>query len=223
MDILHIDDAIIVVNKPAGLPVLPDGWVSGAPYLVRMLEDAYGSSDAAPGQAIWIVHRIDKTTSGAIIFARTADAHRNLNAQFESHTAEKIYHAVITGSPTWEAMTARHPLRTNVGHKHRTAVDAKRGKPAETEFRVLHRFSGYSLLEARILTGRTHQIRAHAYAIGYPLLGDSLYGSTESRLIGRPALHAQSLTIIHPATGERQTFIAPYPVDFSELLERLNA
>jgi RluA family pseudouridine synthase len=215
MEILHTDDSILVVNKPAGIPVLPDGWKKDAPYLVKQLEEQFGK--------VWVVHRLDKITSGVLVFARTAEAHRILNIQFERHETQKVYHAILVGTPAWDEHTARHPLRINIGHKHRTMVDHGNGKPSETHFHVLERFAGYSLLKAIPGTGRTHQIRVHAYALGYPLLGDTLYSAPETDHILRPALHAHSLTFTHPVTGERLTFTAPYPKDFVEALEKLRA
>jgi RluA family pseudouridine synthase len=219
MKILHEDEHLLVVNKPAGLPVLPDGWEKDAPYLVKMLEEKYGQ--------VWIVHRLDKITSGVMVFARDAETHRSLNMQFENHQAEKVYRAIVQGDPKWDEKTARHPLRANVGHKHRTMVDDKNGKPSETRFKVLKRFQAHpeegrgnsALIEAEPMTGRTHQIRVHSYALGYPLLGDVLYGAEETEIIARPALHAQSLTI--EINGERLTFKASYPDDFRAALESL--
>jgi RluA family pseudouridine synthase len=208
---LYSDEHIIVVNKPAGIPVLPDGWDKDAPYLLEMLEEEFGKS--------WIVHRLDKGTSGVMVFARDAETHRVLNIQFENHEAQKIYHAIVEGNPKWEEKIARHPLRANVGHRHRTMVDDKNGKPSETRFRVIKRYHGAALIEAKPMTGRTHQIRVHAYALGYPLLGDMLYGASEMDLIARPALHAHSLTL--ELNGEQVTFTAPYPDDFRATLERL--
>ncbi|HEX8991061.1 MAG TPA: RluA family pseudouridine synthase [Anaerolineales bacterium] len=222
MEILHLDESVIVVNKPAGLPVLPDGWNPAAPYLVGILEETYGRHSNTSKAGIWNVHRLDKTTSGVIVFARTAEAHRDLNLQFERHEVAKIYHAILVGVPSWEERIAKHPLRMDVGHKHRTAVDNGHGKPSETRFKVLRCFALHTLVEARLMTGRTHQIRAHAYALGFPLLGDVLYGSEPSPLIDRPALHAYSLTIRSPQTHEKETFIAPYPDDFSRALEQLS-
>ena len=222
MNILHEDEHLLVLDKPAGLPVLPDGWEKDAPYLVKILEDQYGK--------LFIVHRLDKITSGVMVFARDAETHRALNVQFESHQAEKVYHAIVEGNPKWDEKTAKHHLRANVGHKHRTMVDDKNGKPSETRFRVLKRHQArpeqgrreLALIEAKPMTGRTHQIRVHAYALGYPLLGDtlySLYGAEATDLIARPALHAYSLTI--ELNGKRVTFNAPYPDDFRAALDRL--
>jgi len=211
--ILHEDADLLIINKPAGMPVLPDGWEKDAPYLVKLLEEQYGKA--------WVVHRLDKITSGVMVFARTAEAHRALNMQFEQHEAQKVYHAIVVGVPEWDQHTARHLLRVDVGHSHRTVVDHSKGKSSETAFRVLERFSGTSLLEAVPGTGRTHQIRVHAYAIGFPLLGDTLYSAPATDCIARTALHAQSLTFTHPATGERVAFTAPYPDDFQSALEKL--
>ena len=223
VDILHADPAIIVINKPAGLPILPDGWEPDAPYLLQMLEEQFYEPSQPTAKAIWIVHRLDKSTSGVMLFARTADAHRALNRQFELHEARKIYHAIVEGVPHWKEKAARQPLRVNVGHKHRTAVDLHKGKPAETIFRVLKLFASFTLVQAQLMTGRTHQIRAHAYALGHPLLGDVLYSAEPSEIIARPALHAHELTIRNPATGQLETYTAPYPEDFQNALHRLGA
>ncbi|HSQ40192.1 MAG TPA: RluA family pseudouridine synthase [Anaerolineales bacterium] len=212
MKILHMDDHLILLDKPAGLPVLPDGWDKDAPFLVRMLEAEYGR--------IWIVHRLDKVTSGLILFARTAEAHRSLSIQFEKHEVNKIYHALAEGDPRWEEHTARHPLRANVGHKHRTVVDNRVGKPTETNFRVLERFTGFCLLEAIPETGRTHQVRVHAAELGHPLLADALYGARKDLGLARPALHARALTFTHPASHELMKFESDYPQDFLTVLNR---
>ena len=211
MKILHKDEHMLVIDKPAGLPVLPDGWDTGAPYLLHLLEAEHGK--------LWVVHRLDKTTSGVIVFARDPETHRSLNLQFETHETEKRYHALVEGNPKWSETTAIHPLRVNVGHKHRTAVNDKHGKPSETAFKVMKRYQTSALIEAQPKTGRTHQIRVHAYALGHPLLGDTLYGAKDVSVISRPALHAHSLTV--SLNGEPMTFHAPYPEDFRMALERL--
>ena len=226
MDIIYKDEHILVINNPAGLSVLPEGWEPDAPYLVKSLEEEY--------EKIWVVHRLDKFTSGVLVFALNAEAHRALNIQFEKHETEKVYRAITVGAPPWKERITKFPLRVNVGHKHRTMVDNKKGVRAETKFKVLNWNSsitdelfladdaeGMALVEARPMTGRTHQIRVHAYALGYPLLGDTLYSSPETDIIARPALHAYSLSFNHPVSNERVSFTAPYPTDFKKALERL--
>jgi len=215
MKIIYEDNYLIVIDKPAGLSVLPDGWEKDSEYLVKMLEEKFGK--------IFIVHRLDKITSGVMVFACEAETHRALNTQFENHDAQKTYHAILEGNPKWEEKVARHPLRANVGHKHRTMVDDKNGKPSETRFRVIKRYPASALVEAKPMTGRTHQIRVHAYALGHPLVEDVLYGARDLYGLPRPMLHAQSLSLIHPATNERMKFSAPHPTDFEEALKVLEA
>ncbi len=227
-NIIYKDSHIIIVNKPAGLSVLTEGWDPDAPYLVKQLEETLGTHSTGSEQAVWVVHRLDKSTSGVIVFALTAEAHRSLNIQFEKHTVEKMYRAITFGVPGWKERVTKFPLRVNVGHKHRTMVDNKNGVRAETRFRVLNYVQispilaeGAALVEASPMTGRTHQIRVHAYALGFPLLGDTLYSSPETDIIARPALHAYSLSFDHPESNERVKFNAPYPADFAEALKRL--
>ncbi len=215
MKIIYEDDHLVVVDKPAGLSVLPDGWEKDSEYLVKILQEQYGR--------IFIVHRLDKITSGVMVFAREGEMHRALNMQFENHEAQKTYHAILEGNPKWEEKVAKHPLRSNVGHKHRTMVDDRNGKPAETRFRVMKRYQESALVEAKPMTGRTHQIRVHAYALGHPLVEDVLYGARDRYGLPRPMLHAQSLSFIHPATNERVKFSALHPADFEEALKILGA
>ena len=213
LNILYSDSCIVVLDKPAGLSVLPEGWEPEAPYLVKMLEEQF--------PRIWVVHRLDKSTSGIVVFALTAESHRALNIQFEKHETDKIYHAITFGNPPWEEKITRFPLRVNVGHRHRTIVDDRSGLHSETGFKVLERRPAHALVEARPLTGRTHQIRVHAYALGYPLLGDVLYSAPKTDLIARPALHAYALSLNHPESNERISFSAPYPDDLTIALQSL--
>ncbi len=213
MDIIYKDEQILIINKPAGLSVLPEGWDKDAAYLVKMLEEQFDK--------VWVVHRIDKVTSGIVIFALTAEAHRSLNIQFEKHQVEKTYHAILNGVPKWDEKTTKFPLRVNVGHKHRTMVDDKNGVRSETRFKILKRYHASALVEAMPMTGRTHQIRVHAYALGYPLLGDTLYSAPETDIIPRPALHAYSLKFTHPITKEAMSFHAKYPSDFQMAVKTL--
>lgn len=209
--VIFSDADILLINKPAGISVLPEGWDKDANYLVKELEKTFNK--------IWTVHRIDKLTSGIILFALNAEAHRSLNIQFEKRQVEKKYHALVNGNPTWDEKVTKFPLRVNVGHKHRTVVDERNGVSAETKFVVKERYSASTLVEAMPMTGRTHQIRVHAYALGHSLVGDVLYSAPESRIIQRPALHARSLIFTHPATGNKVSFEADYPDDFREAIE----
>ncbi len=214
--ILHETADFFIVNKPAGIAAVPGGWEADEPSLVKILERDFGR--------VWTVHRLDKGTSGVMIFARTAASHRTLSLIFETRAVRKVYHAIVIGNPPWEEHTARHPLRFDVGHSHRTVVDHGKGKPSETAFRVLERFNGFTLLETHPGTGRTHQVRVHAYALGFPLAGDDLYstvGRDNTSPLQRPALHAYSLEF--EFEGKPFSFTAPYPDDFAKALKKLRA
>lgn len=220
--ILYVDSDILAINKPSGMLSLPDGFDPNAPYLRKLLEPSYGR--------LWIVHRLDRETSGVVLLARNADAHRNLNTQFEQHTIRKTYHALVLGSPTWETLTSSQPLRSNVGSRHRTIVDPQSGKPAVTHLRVLERFKNCTLVEAIPETGRTHQIRAHLYELGFPIAADSLYSGGDfletvpgGIKLERVGLHARELDINRPTNGERLKLQAPYPEDLEYVLGSLRA
>jgi RluA family pseudouridine synthase len=231
LQVLYQDEALLVVNKPAGLPSLPDGYDPAAPHVKSLLEPIFG--------ALWIVHRLDRDTSGVLALARTAQAHQALNAAFAGRHVHKRYHALVIGGPPWDEQRVSLPLRPDGDRRHRTIIDSSRGKPAATDFEVLERYRGYTLLQAVPLTGRTHQIRAHLAALGYPLAGDDLYGpgggiylsqmkpgfscgaKGECALIARLALHACDLSFDHPLLGNRLSFEAPYPNDYSGALRQL--
>jgi RluA family pseudouridine synthase len=166
--ILYSDDSLLAVNKPAGLPALPDGYNPDMPHVKGLLESDFGR--------LWIVHRLDRQTSGLMLLARTPQAHRYLNDQFQSHQVTKTYHALVVGEPRWDETTIDLPLRPDGDRRHHTIVDQSRGKPAVTYLRSLERFGQFSLVEATPRTGRTHQLRAHLSAVGFPILCDSLYG-----------------------------------------------
>ena len=212
--VVYLDDDLLVVDKPSGVLTIPDGYDSEKPHLKEILRPHYGK--------LWIVHRLDKSTSGLVILARNKDAHRKLNDQFSQHLVEKVYWAIVHGVPDWDRKEIDKPLRSNVGRRKRTIVDVVHGKPARTLFQVLRRFDRYALVEAQPETGRTHQIRAHLYSIGHPILGDPKYGNRdEPSITNRLALHARSITIGHPCSGERVTFIAPEGGNFVHLLKTL--
>ncbi len=215
--VLHHDAALLVVNKPAGVLSIPAQHYPEHPHLRGALESRWGR--------LWIVHRLDCETSGALVLARSAEAHRALNAQFQRRQAAKTYHALVWGAPPWQETVLDAPLRANVGSRHRTVVDTRRGKAARTNVRVLRRGGTWTLVEACPLHGRRHQIRAHLYAAGFPLVGDPLYGNgsppRQEWPLPRLGLHARSLELQHPLTGLPAAFLAPYPPDFRQALHRL--
>ncbi len=229
--ILWSDEYILVVNKPPGLLTLPDGYDPDLPHLTALLEPKYSP--------LWIVHRLDKETSGLLVLARSAEAHRILNTQFATRRVAKIYHAICTGNPDWDEKTVRLALQPDGDRKHRTVISPRAGKASVTDLRVLERFGAYTLIEAAPRTGRTHQIRAHLAAQGFPITGDGLYGdgqgiflskvkanyrpgkSPEKSILERLALHARSLSFAHPTRGEKVTFEAPYPGDMEYALQQL--
>lgn len=214
---IYSDTAILVINKPAGLRTLPDGYDPHIEHVASVLAEQYGQ--------LWIVHRLDKETSGILVLARTAEAHRALNSQFDQHLVKKTYRAIIEGCPTWHSKIIQSPLRVNGDRHHRTVVDLNGGKASVTQCRVLETFSAHAFLEIEPKTGRTHQIRAHLASIGFPILQDQLYSKTktspEDLPIKRLALHAFGLEFIHPLYNTLMHFTAPYPEDFQTCLEWL--
>jgi len=232
ISLIFEDLALLVVNKPAGLATLPDGYDPTLPHIKLLLERQFGR--------LWVVHRLDKATSGVLLIARSADAHRSLNSQFEQHTVSKVYHALVAGNPEWQEKTVDLPLRSNADRQHRTLVDPQLGKPAITHFMVLERFYHACLLQAIPETGRTHQIRAHLNAVDLAILGDKLYAKPAApgkkvvgsfmeeeegliRMTGGMGLHALSLEITHPLSGERLKFEAPYPQSLLTVLQHLRS
>jgi tRNA pseudouridine32 synthase / 23S rRNA pseudouridine746 synthase len=209
--ILYSDPSLLVINKPAGLLNLPDGYDPSLPHVRSVLEAEYGR--------LWIVHRLDKDTSGVLVLARSAAAHRALNLQFECHAVEKIYHALVSGDPAWEQREVDLPLLPDGDRQHRTVVDRRWGKEAHTGLRVLERFGECALVEAIPQTGRTHQVRAHLASLGHPLVADALYGGGQAALLNRLGLHAFSLDFTHPQSGEKVCLEAPYPEDFQTALQ----
>ncbi len=231
IEVLYSDSALLAVNKPAGLSTLPDGYNPALPHIKSLLEQQVGR--------LWIVHRLDKDTSGVLLLARSAQAHRSLNTQFAQHQVSKIYHALVEGNPDWQEKTINLPLRPNGDRSHRTVVDIDNGKPAITHLHVLSRFGEYCLLEAAPETGRTHQIRAHLSSVGLHIVGDKLYidrkrdnlADTKSQpmpgidfskipMLGM-GLHAKSLEITHPTSGQRVKFEAAYPAWWENALQLL--
>ena len=228
VQIIWGDEHILVINKPPGPLSIPDGYDLAAPHVKSVLSKNYGR--------LWIVHRLDRNTSGVMVLARSAPAHRQLNLQFQERRVKKVYVALIVGDPDWDSKVIDMPLKENVGHQHRTVIDLQNGKPSVTSLKVLDRFGKYCLVEAAPKTGRRHQIKAHLAAEGFPIACDSLYGTgsvvylydvednisaelqSEEPLIDRPCLHARSIEFDHPVSHEPSSFEAPYPQDIKRML-----
>lgn len=229
LDILHEDEHLLVLNKPAGMVVHP-GAGNAEHTLVNYLlahcgaENLSISGEQRPG----IVHRLDKDTSGVMVIAKNDAAHRDLTEQFQSRTIERAYQAVCLGHPQpqqglYQGNIGRHPQ-----HRQKMAVLKTGGREAITRYAVKE-YLPYtlSLVEFRLLTGRTHQIRVHAAHHGHPLIGDPVYARSLLsakypeivRKFPRQALHAFVLGFVHPVTGETLRFTSPLPADFQELLQ----
>jgi 23S rRNA pseudouridine1911/1915/1917 synthase len=227
--VLHEDERVIAFDKAAGVSSIRERYEIGV-SLKEIAEERYGR--------LWTVHRIDKDTTGVILFARDAEAHKDLNTQFEKHETVKIYAAVVEGEMEGEEMTIDIPIAPDPAHPARMRPSAL-GKESLTLLRLRERFRGFTYVEAQPKSGRQHQIRVHCRAVGLPLAADPLYGNRkelmlssfkrkfrdydreERPLIARLTLHAERLTVRHPGTGEQVTFEAKLPKDFTALLTQL--
>jgi 23S rRNA pseudouridine1911/1915/1917 synthase len=218
--IVHLDDALAVVDKPAGLVVHPAPSHSG-PTLVSELGEILGGGEdpERPG----IVHRLDKGTSGLLVVARGEEAHAALQAQVQAREVERIYLALAGGKIASRTGTIDAPIGRAARQRHRMAVSGAASRQARTHFNVLELLALESYLEARLETGRTHQIRAHFAAIGHPLTGDTTYGGTRRYGLQRQFLHAHRLAFSHPFSGERLEFESELPDDLAAALRAARA
>ena len=213
------DKEIAIVDKPAGLVVHP---AAGHPHgtLADGLRQRGSTWSIAGGaERPGIVHRLDRDTSGLLVVAKTDRAHRRLAAQLADRTLGRIYWAMVHGGFREASGRIDAPLGRDPRDRKRMAVVAG-GREAITDFTVVQRFGPLSLLEVRLRTGRTHQIRVHMASIGHPIAGDPVYGRRGDTLLGRPALHAQELHLVHPTSGAEMTFTSPLPDDLAALLQR---
>ena len=223
LDIVYEDDELLVVDKPAGMVVHPaPGNHSGTLVNALMYHcgDALSSINGVirPG----IVHRIDKDTSGLLMVAKTDRAHNALSAQLAEHSITRRYKAIVYSNIKEDEGTVDKPIGRDPGNRLRNAVVYTNSKNAVTHYRVLERFGGFTLVEAVLETGRTHQIRVHMAYIRHPLLGDTLYGPAKNRYgAKRQMLHAGVLGFVHPITGEYMEFNSPLPQDFEDVLAKL--
>jgi 23S rRNA pseudouridine1911/1915/1917 synthase len=218
--VVHLDDALAVVDKPAGLVVHPAPSHDG-PTLVDELAGILGGGDdpERPG----IVHRLDKGTSGLLVVARSDEAHAALQAQVQRREVERIYLALAGGRLASRTGTIDAPIGRAQRQRHRMAVSGAASRQARTHFTVLELLPLETYLEAKLETGRTHQIRAHFAAIGHPLTGDATYGGACRYGLRRQFLHAHRLAFEHPLSGERLAFESPLPEDLAAALEASRA
>ena len=230
LDILFEDDALLVLNKPAGLVVHPAAGHEEHTLVNALLHHCAGQLSGIGGVARpGIVHRLDKETSGCMVVAKNDDTHVALSAQFAGRRVRKVYQAILTGELQRDRGEIRAAIARHPAHRKRMAVSEDAGREARTTYRVLERLRGATLVEAALHTGRTHQIRVHFQFLGFPLLGDLTYGQRQNRrfeeLAGfaapRVMLHARLLAFVHPRTGKHQEFEAPVPADFEDLLRAL--
>jgi 23S rRNA pseudouridine1911/1915/1917 synthase len=246
LHIVYEDDDLLVIDKPAGLLVIPDRWDASKPTVIKLARAYLNTQAAAKGvlsaepPRIWVVHRLDRDTSGVLILAKSDRVHAALSQQFERGTVLKTYLALVSGQGIRAEGVIRLPIGPHPQRPGLMVIQRRQGKSAITRYAAIERFRGYTLLEVRPQTGRSHQIRVHVQAIGHPLAIDPLYGSSEPLLLSalkpsyrpkagavehplmvRLTLHAQALQLIHPTRGEMCTWMAPLPKDFAAVLRNL--
>lgn len=222
LDIVYQDADLVVVDKPAGMVVHPaPGHGSGtlANALTSLFpQTASVGSIERPG----IVHRLDKDTSGLLMVALSPAAHRSLQRQIASRTAKREYIALVAGEVQPQSGTVDAPIGRDPTDRKRMAVFGIRARPATTMYSVRRRFSGFSVLDLQLATGRTHQIRVHLSALGHPIAGDATYGGPTVPGLTRQFLHATRLTLDSPTSGLRLTFTSPLPIDLASALQKLS-
>jgi 23S rRNA pseudouridine1911/1915/1917 synthase len=233
LDVVHADAELLVVVKPAGMVVHPGAGARTGTLVHALLGGRYDLSRAGGADRPGIVHRLDKETSGLLVIARNDRAHRALAAQFAAREVRKVYLALVWGSPVPASGRIEAAIGRDPRSRTRMSVRPAKGRSALTEYRTCELLGPVTLLEIRLLTGRTHQIRVHLRHRGHPIVGDATYGGRRYEAarprrvrealeeFGRMALHAARLEFVHPASGKRVRFEAPLPGDFAALLERL--
>src|SRR6267378_1802679 len=215
LEILFEDNDLIVINKPAGLVVHPGAGHRKHTLVNAVLNHCATLSGIGGKERPGIVHRLDKETSGCLVVAKNDTAHRELSTQFAARTVEKTYLALVAGklrkpSGVIEEKIGRHPI-----HRQRMSATSPRGRSAKTEYRVIRSSDQASLVECRLHSGRTHQIRVHLNHLGHPVLGDKIYAPRFAKNFARQMLHAWKLGFRHPRSGECKHFEAPLPADFA--------
>ena len=220
LDILFEDDDLIVINKPAGLTVHPGAGQREQTLVNALLSHCTTLSGIGGKERPGIVHRLDRETSGCLVVAKNDLAHRELSRQFADRNVEKIYLALVAGKPRKPASVIEERIGRHPVHRQRMSVTTKRGRTAKTEYRVLRSTSDASLIECRLHSGRTHQVRVHFHHLGHAVLGDKVYAPRVAKNFPRQMLHAWKLGFRHPRTGEWKQFQAPVPDDFKEAVAR---
>lgn len=229
LTILHDDDDLAVVDKPAGMVVHPAAGHASGTMVNALLHHLDGLSGVGGRERPGVVHRLDKGTSGVMVIAKHDRAHRELSRQFHDREVQKDYLALVWGHPS-RGRTFDQPLGRDPRHRQKISSRASRARPATTVVTDVERLDGVSLVRVRIHTGRTHQIRVHLSEAGYPVVGDDLYGGVRkdvpsglaaTRRLDRPFLHASRLAFQHPATGEPVAFEATLPPDLRAVLATL--
>ena len=215
LEILFEDDDLIVINKPAGLVVHPGAGHREHTLVNALLNHCATLSGIGGKERPGIVHRIDKETSGCLVVAKNDATHRDLSRQFAARTVEKIYLALVAGklrkpAGVIEERIGRHPV-----HRKQMSATTLRGRAAKTEYRVVRSSDRATLVECRLHSGRTHQIRVHLHHLGHPVLGDKVYAPRLAKDFPRQMLHAWNLGFRHPGTEEWKNFEAPLPDDFA--------
>ena len=219
LDVLYEDSDLLAVNKPPGMTVHPAPGHPSATLVNAILAHCDDLSGIGGVLRPGIVHRLDRDTSGVILVAKNDAAHQGLSRQLKERTIEKTYIALVEGTPKPAEGAIDAPIARDQRRRQRMTI-IEGGREALTAYRVVERFDGVSLIEARPKTGRTHQIRVHLAAIGHPIVGDRVYGKA-SPLVARQFLHARRIAFTHPSTGERIDLEAPLTADLESTLKRL--
>lgn len=222
LDIIYEDDDMLVINKEKGIVVHPGNGNPDGTLANAVMAKCKGSLSGIGGKIRpGIVHRIDKDTSGLIIVAKNDTAHINLSKQIQDRKVKKTYIALVRGVIKENEATINMPIGRSSKDRKKMAV-TKDGKEAITHFKVLKRYNGFTLLEVKIETGRTHQIRVHLSEIGYPIVGDEVYSNGKNPFgVKGQMLHAEKLELKHPRTGKDLTFEAPVPKYFANIINQL--
>jgi 23S rRNA pseudouridine1911/1915/1917 synthase len=220
LDVVYEDDDLIVINKPIDLVVHPAAGHKDLTLVNALLYHFDKLSSVNGNYRPGIVHRIDKDTTGLLVVAKNDATHNNLALQIKDKDANRLYYALVDGEIDDAHFIIEAPIgRSNKNRKKMAVVSD--GKDAKTEFKIVKRFSGYTLLQAKLYTGRTHQIRVHLAYINHPIIGDQLYGKKNKFNIKHQMLHAYQLELIHPKTGKKVVFNAELPEDFKDLIKQI--